>query len=172
MYRLPIAMLLGVFAMFGVMRLMASHVGFAQEDAPRHVLVTDMAQRSVVDGDEMVIPRDESGQFYVDVEANGQASRFLIDTGADFVALTVTEAENLALDFDPANFVPVTRTASGVGMGQRVTVGQMTIGNHEFHDVEAYVIDGLGTNLLGQSILSRFGRVEMRGDEMVIGHAT
>ena len=121
-------------------------------------------------GEETVIRRDDSGQFYLNAHANGRETRFLVDTGADFVALSLEEAESLGVDFDRANFEAITKTASGTGMGQRVTIGQLTIAEKEFRDVEAVVIDGLETNLLGQSLLRELGQIEMHGDEMVIRH--
>jgi aspartyl protease family protein len=168
MYRIPLFMLLGVVAMFGVAHLVFAYAVPSSEDAPAAAAAP--ATEQIANGDETVIRRDASGQFFLDVHANGQDSKFLIDTGADFVALTVAEADSLGIDFDPANFEPITKTASGIGMGQRVTIEKMTINNQDFDNVEAIVIEGLETNLLGQSILSRLGQIEMRGDEMVIRH--
>lgn len=118
--------------------------------------------------DAMVLQRDSSGQFRLTGQVNGDDVTFLVDTGADVVALTVEDAQALGLDVDPEQFVPVSRTASGVGYGMPVQLDRVEIGGEEFSDVEAVVIDGLGTNLLGQSVLRRMGRVELRGDEMVI----
>ncbi len=170
MYRLPFFTLLGIAAMFGMAHLVSAYAVFAEEEAQAAAVAP--APEQVAVGDETVIRRDGSGQFFLDVQANGQNSRFLIDTGADFVALTIAEAESMGLDFNPANFEPITKTASGIGMGQRVTVERMTIADRDFSNVEAVVIDGLETNLLGQSILGKLGQIEMHGDEMVIHHMT
>src|SRR5512135_158821 len=45
----------------------------------------------------MVIERDQSGQFHVNVSINDQPTQFLVDTGADSVALTVADAERAGL---------------------------------------------------------------------------
>ena len=119
-------------------------------------------------GEALVLPRDSSGQFHLTGQVNGDDVTFLVDTGADVVALTVEDAQALGLDIDPEQFVPISRTASGVGYGMPIQLDRIEIGGEEFQDVEAVVIDGLGTNLLGQSVLRRMGRVELRGDEMVI----
>ena len=39
---------------------------------------------------------------------------------------------------------------------------------HEVRNVDAVVVEGLPTNLLGQSVLRRLGKVELSGDRMVI----
>jgi aspartyl protease family protein len=118
--------------------------------------------------DETVLERDASGQFSLVGEVNGQEVKFLVDTGADTVALTVADAQQLGLEVDPSSFVPIGRTASGVGYGAPVRLDRVAIGGVQFEDVDAVVMDGLHTNLLGQSVLRRLGRVELRGDSMVI----
>ncbi|NOU02416.1 MAG: retroviral-like aspartic protease family protein, partial [Novosphingobium sp.] len=72
---------------------------------------------------------------------------------------------------DRSEFQPVMQTASGVGYGARITIDSIEIGGSEFRNVEAVVVDGLGTNLLGQSVLRQFGKVELQGDRMVIRHS-
>lgn len=116
------------------------------------------------------ITRNSGGQFNLTAQVNGQDAEFLIDTGADVVAITVEEALRMGIDVDPATFVPVSQTASGVGMGARVVIDSLSVGQTEMHNVEALVMDGLTTNLLGQSALRKLGKVELEGDRMVIRH--
>lgn len=119
-------------------------------------------------GDYTVVERDGSGQFHIGAEVNGQDAQFLIDTGADVVALTPDSADRLGVDFDRSRFVPLTRTASGVGYGQVVSLDRVEVAGQEFDNVQAIVLDGLSTNLLGQSLLRRLGKVELQGDRMLI----
>ena len=118
--------------------------------------------------DETVLERDGSGQFHVTAVVDGEDTQFLVDTGADMVALTVEEAERLGFPVDPEGFEPMTQTASGTGYGTVVRLGSIEVAGEEFHDVEAVVLDGLSVNLLGQSVLSRLGQVSLEGDRMVI----
>ncbi len=120
------------------------------------------------DGDETVIERGASGQFHLTAQVDGESAEFLVDTGADMVALTVDEAERLGFPVDTEQFVPLTETASGTGYGTVVRMGRIEVAGEEFHDVEAIVLDGLSVNLLGQSVLSRLGQVSLEGDKMVI----
>ena len=53
----------------------------------------------------------------------------------------------------------------------RVQLDRFQLGDEEFHNVDAIVLEGLETNLLGQSLLRRLGKVELRGDHMVIRHS-
>lgn len=118
--------------------------------------------------DEIEISRDASGQFHLTAVANGSDTPFLIDTGADMVAITVAAAEDMGIDVDPEAFQPIARTASGTGYGMPVQIERFEVGGRELTDVDAVVMDGLSTNLLGQSVLGQLGSVELRGDTMVI----
>lgn len=115
------------------------------------------------------IERDGSGQFRVDALANGEDARFLVDTGADIVALGPDEAERLGVDFDPAAFAPIGRSASGTARGVMARLDRLELGGREFRDIDVAVIDGLQTNLLGQNLLRQMGRVAISGDRMTIG---
>lgn len=119
-------------------------------------------------GDELVIEHGGNGQFHLTAQVDGQATEFLVDTGADTVALTVEEAERLGFPIDRDSFVPMMKTASGTGYGTFVRLGTVEVAGGDFHDVEAAVIDGLEVNLLGQSVLRELGEVRLEGDRMVI----
>jgi aspartyl protease family protein len=144
--------------------------------APRPPATEALALRAVVPPgngfarEATVIRRDASGQFHLQAQVNGQEARFLVDTGADVVALTTEEAERLGLHVFTGDFQPIMQTASGVGYGARVTLDRITLGGREFSGIDAVVVEGLQVNLLGQSVLRRLGRVELRGDSMVIEH--
>ena len=117
---------------------------------------------------ETTISRDSSGHFSLYVTANGQQLPFLVDTGADKVALTIESARAIGLYVDPTGFEPVAMGAGGPVRGQQVTIDRLEIGNRSLSGVDAMVLEGLGTNLLGQSALAQLGGVEMRGDRMVL----
>ena len=59
---------------------------------------------------EVRLERRSDGHFYVHGEVNGQLARFLVDTGASFVALTVEDAKRLG-------------EIKGMGEGQRGPAG-------------------------------------------------
>lgn len=130
----------------------ASHSGFAPEA--------------------MVLQRDGSGQFHLAARINGETTRFLVDTGADVVALTVTDAERAGIHVNPESFQPILRTASGEGWGTVAQIDRIEIGNTELRNVGAVVVKDLGVSLLGQSALGRLGKVELKGDTMVLEPAT
>jgi aspartyl protease family protein len=173
MYRLVFLAVGSVIAMLVAAQLIMSPQRAASGETSGKPTTHSLSasSRPSVSDEETQIARDESGQFRLTAQVNGQDTRFLVDTGADMVALTVDDAKDLGIDFDPENFAPVGRSASGVAMGAVVHIDRFQLGDAEFRDVDAIVLEGLGTNLLGQSLLRRLGKVEMRGDRMVIRHS-
>lgn len=131
-------------------------------EAPRPAPAAKMS------GDGLVIERDQSGQFHVSVEINDQPTQFLVDTGADSVALTVADAERAGLTVNPESFQPILKTASGEGWGTLVTLDRLQLGETELRNVGAVVVKDLPVSLLGQTVLSQLGKMELKGDKMTL----
>ncbi len=154
-------------AAVGIMSLIAAMFAPRPGDAPaRQVAAANT--KSIDVGKALTLSRDGSGQFTLRVDVNGSEVEFLVDTGADVVALTEAEAEALGVMPDESEFQPTMQTASGVGYGAPITLDEIEIAGQKLHDVDAVVVKDLGTNLLGQSALRRLGSVELKGDKMVI----
>ena len=151
----------------GAMCMVAAFLGpRAETSAP--VAATSKHKKAASTSDALMLRRDSSGQFRLDAEVNGNSVNFLVDTGADMVALTEEEAGNLGLNLSPDDFQPVMQTASGVGYGAPVTLDELEVGGTTLHNVSAVVVRDLSVNLLGQSALRQLGAVELKGDSMVI----
>lgn len=173
MVRLLALALFSILAMGMVARMLpggeASGARGGQGGIPAPSQRQPASESDYAGGDQTVIRRDGSGRFYLNADVNGQSTRFLVDTGADVVALTVDDARQLGIDVDPATFQPITRTASGTGYGAPVVIDRLDVAGRELQGVRAVVVDGLETNLLGQSVLRQLGRIELHGNAMTIG---
>jgi aspartyl protease family protein len=132
------------------------------------VVAADPLQSANSNSEDTELARDASGKFRLGAIVNGEDTQFLIDTGADTVALSIEDAERLGVEFDRDAFAPIAETASGTGNGAHIIIRSIEIAGQEFHEVEAIVIEGLRDNLLGQSLLRKLGKLEMQGDKMVI----
>jgi aspartyl protease family protein len=122
-------------------------------------------------GGGVVLMRDAAGQFRADATVDDQPVRFMIDTGADGLALSEADARGVGIMPDPATYRQVVTTASGPGYGAHVRIDRMQVAGHDLRDVDAVVVRGLGTSLLGQSVLRQLGQVTITGDRMTIGAA-
>lgn len=127
------------------------------------------AQDPEASPDPAVIRRDSSGRFSLDAKVNGNDARFLVDTGADVVVLTVATAQNSGIPVDTASFQPIVQTASGEGKGAKYTVQELEVAGRSFRNVDVVVVEGLETNLLGQTLITKLGGVSVDGDSMVLG---
>jgi aspartyl protease family protein len=115
-----------------------------------------------------LLERRASGHFYVHGAVNGQLVQFVVDTGADSVALTVEDARRIGIPFSESEFSVIGRSASGDLIGKDVTLDSVTIDGKQVSTVRAIICQGLDTSLLGQSYLSRISAVQMNGDYMVL----
>ncbi len=147
--------------------------------APGQAPETGNAVRIVADGDPVPVPRQSSagfttfiqrsgdGHFYATADVNGRPVRFLVDTGASTVALTVTDAQAVGLFVDPSEFGVIGRGASGEVRGKAVMLDSVAIDGKRATDVRAAVLaDGLDVSLLGQSYLAQLSQVKIEGDQL------
>ena len=166
MYRLYIMALAAV----GMMCLVAVFVAPRPSAAPVTLAsASAKPQRPSASATEaLLLQRDSSGQFHLEASVNGAPVEFLVDTGADVVALTEQEALNLGLNVSEGDFQPVMKTASGVGYGAQIKLDELEVAGERLREVDAVVVKGLAVNLLGQSALRKLGSVQLKGDSMII----
>lgn len=98
--------------------------------------------------------------FYADGSINNQPVRFLVDTGANTIALNSALAERLKIDYKRGQAGMAT-TASGYIRMYGIKLHSVRIGDIELFNIDAGVIEGPepATPLLGMSFL---GALEMR----------
>ena len=114
---------------------------------------------------EIVMTASSGGHFTPAGAINGQAVRFVVDTGATLVSMGRDEALRLGLDLSGARN-GVTQTANGPVAVQIVVLDRVRVGEVEISNVGAVVMpQPLPFVLLGNSFLSRF---QMRRDNDVM----
>jgi aspartyl protease family protein len=114
------------------------------------------------------LAREPNGHFHAEALVNGQPVRFVVDTGASVVALTIDDARRIGIPVNPAAFEIVGTGASGPVRGQPVTIDSVDVEGKRVTNLRGAVIEGLDVSLLGQSYLSRISSVSMTGDQMVL----
>ena len=117
---------------------------------------------------ETKLERGSSGHFYTYAKVNGELVKFIVDTGADVVGLTVDDAQRIGLDVNPGKFEVIGEGASGPVRGQRVAIDSIEVDGKLVNDVRGVVLADSSLSLLGQSYLSRMGEVQMGSEYMVL----
>ena len=107
-------------------------------------------------GSQIVLTAGSGGHFITDGAINGQAVRFLVDTGATYVSMGAAEAERLGIDFRKGQR-GVSNTANGQIVVYRVSLGSVRVGDVNIYNVDAVVGERpMDYVLLGNSFLTRF----------------
>ncbi|MFD1912365.1 retropepsin-like aspartic protease family protein [Halodurantibacterium flavum] len=130
-----------------------------------------MQQMAIIDPEsgQIEVPRAWDGHYYLTVAINGVPLRFLVDTGATEVVLSAKDAR--AAGFSPAklNYYGQARTANGVVRTAPIRLERVELAGHVETNMSAWVNEGeMETSLLGMTYLSRFARIEITRDRMIL----
>ena len=108
---------------------------------------------------------NDQGFFQSNGTINSKTVNFLVDTGANLVVLSSTDAKKINLDYEQG-VRSLASTASGTAPMYVFTVDTMSIGGIELNDVEMGVIEGdfpvhplLGMTFLSRLNMKRAGNV-------------
>ncbi|MDC8787102.1 retropepsin-like aspartic protease family protein [Roseateles koreensis] len=113
-------------------------------------------QASGGSGRKITLSSGPGGHFTSAGSINGQATQFLVDTGATVVSISQAEADRMNLNYKEGRRV-MTQTANGAVPAHVLSLGSVRIGDVELRNVEAIVTPGqMNFVLLGNSFLSRF----------------
>nr|WP_321489348.1 TIGR02281 family clan AA aspartic protease [uncultured Hyphomonas sp.] len=116
-----------------------------------------------------IISREADGHYWTRADVQGTDVRFMVDTGASIVALTLHDAQRIGLSPSDLEFDNEIRTAGGITQGAYVVLDRVRIGRVEMEDVSAMVLrEGLEQSLLGMSFLGELYSYEFKGDTLII----
>ncbi len=125
--------------------------------------------RAPAAGSEIVLQAGPHGHFMVDAVVNGEALRFLVDTGASSIFLTPRDAEKIGLTPARLTFSERYDTANGEIRAAPVNLRSLRIGQLEFYDLPASVGEAPGSvSLLGMTFLKRFDSYQVSGDTLTL----
>tara|TARA_R110000796_G_C14443852_1_gene422616 strand:+ start:41 stop:625 length:585 start_codon:yes stop_codon:yes gene_type:complete len=117
----------------------------------------------------VTIPRSADGHYYLTALVNGEAIRFVVDTGATDMVLTRQDAERAGLSPETLNYLGRAKTANGEVRTAYVRLSEVQLGEVRDFDVPAVVNDGeMPQSLLGMGYLQRWGRIEIANGELIL----
>ncbi len=118
---------------------------------------------------ELVINLSQDGHFYLDTKVNGKDLRFMIDTGASDIVISIDEAKRIGINTEKLNFNKAYQTANGTSWGANVVLDKVEVANVKFENVSASVNSAdMGISLLGMSFLRQFQKYEFYRDRLVL----
>jgi len=117
----------------------------------------------------VVLEKHRDGHFHATVVINGAPIDTLVDTGATLTVLTPQDATRAGFDIDRLQFSGQASTANGIVATAPIRLDRVALGPFEERNVRAAVNGGnLDKSLLGMEFLSRFGRLEITRDQLII----
>ncbi len=128
-----------------------------------------LPRQTVLEGGRIEAPMAADGHFYLSAEVNGQAIRFMVDTGASQIVLTRADAATAGIDTASLAYLGQASTANGTVATAPVVLDRLSLGPVTDTAVPAVVNRGdLDHSLLGMSYLSRFARVEFQANRLIL----
>jgi len=121
-------------------------------------------------GSVVSIPKSPAdGQFWTQARVNSGTVKFLVDTGAGAVALTLNDAKKAGIKPRDLVYDVTVQTAAGNNKAARVTLKSISIGGIALRNVEALVIhDGLHVSLLGMTFLGQLQKMEATQSALIL----
>lgn len=116
----------------------------------------------------MELQRSGDGHFYADTRINGTNVHMLVDTGASTIALSRNDARMAGIATSIGMNDVVGKSADGVVHGEIVRLDNVELGPLSAQGLDAVVLNSGEQSLLGQSFLSKFASVEIKGDRMIL----
>jgi aspartyl protease family protein len=119
-------------------------------------------------GSSASVTADSRGHFITTGTVNGISIRFMVDTGASMIALSVDEAKRAGVNYLAGTRSRV-QTANGVAVVYMVKLDSVRVGDITVNNVDAMIVesDKLGIALLGMSFLNRM-EMKRTGDTLTL----
>lgn len=115
----------------------------------------------------VTIHRSNDGHFYVTAKINNHPIRFVVDTGATDIVISIADAKRLGLYHKDLTFNKPYHTANGMVFGASVTLDKLEVGPIIIYNSRASINQApLQTSLLGMEFLNQLQRYEVSKNTM------
>ena len=165
MLKLAMVALLGAVSAVGA----AEALNTFTDPKPELRAALAIAPQAASHGQPASIAKGGDGHYWAEADVNGSRVRFLVDTGASAVALTLADARRLGIATDKLDYNYKVVTASGETRAAAVTLGRVSVAGAALNDVQALVIEsGLESSLLGMTYLGRLASFEATRSALIL----
>ena len=113
--------------------------------------------------------RSLGGHFYVKARINGSTTKFLIDTGATDISISLNTAKQFGINLKELKFDRTYFTASGTIQVAPIQIQEITIGPIILRNLKASVRKiSNSSSLLGMSFLTKLKKYEIKHDTITL----
>ncbi|MGB8819405.1 MAG: TIGR02281 family clan AA aspartic protease [Rhizobiaceae bacterium] len=118
----------------------------------------------------MAIEKSASGHFEIDAAVNGGDVKFLIDTGASGIVLTLPDAEAAGIDVSQLSYSVPVSTANGMTLSAPARVGEIIVGDIVRRDLPVLISERgqLDQSLLGMDFLNTLSGFSVERDRLTL----
>ncbi|MFZ4605904.1 MAG: TIGR02281 family clan AA aspartic protease [Caulobacter sp.] len=160
---------IGALSAVGAARAVVSMDPAQFNAAPRADLAVQAAAATAPAAQPASIRKSADGHYWAEARVDGKAVRFLVDTGATAVSLTLEDARRLGIDTGRLDYVYDVITADGRTRAASVKLAAVSIAGARVENVDALVIEkGLNASLLGMSYLGRLRSFEATQTALIL----
>ncbi len=121
----------------------------------------------VEQGKETRIPMAIDGHFWIDAQLNGEAVKFLVDSGATMTTIGRQTAQRASVEINPAQDQTV-RTGNGIIKVSRGRADRLQVGEIERRNLALHIAESEDLNVLGMNFLSSLDRWGVEGRWLVL----
>jgi len=111
--------------------------------------------------------RQDDGHYWLLVDINGKAVRFMVDSGATMTAINSTTAKKVGVEAD--GYPIILSTANGRVAAKRGNVRSLVVGPHRIENHAVVVSESFGdVNLLGMNFLNSMQSWRVEANVMIL----
>ena len=147
-------------ALFVVFAFRSDFLAFGQR------LKAEAFGSAIVSGHDVRIPIGEDGHFWVDASVNGEAGRFLVDSGASVTTISRRMAERARVADNGQRIV--INTANGPAPATLAYADRLDVQSISRTDFPVQINDRDQTNVLGMNFLSSLRGWRVEGNYLVL----
>ncbi len=161
---------LGIWSALGLVIIILYSYRFEFSDFQARILgeINPSWAKTTKDG-KIEVKLAQDGHFYIDVKINNIPVRFMVDTGASDIVISVKDSKRIGINPEKLSFNKPYQTANGTSWGASISFEKLEVGSAVFSNVNASVNNAdMGTSLLGMSFLRRFKKYEFYQDRLIL----
>ena len=119
-------------------------------------------------GGELRVRQSPDGHFWVNARVNGEAVRFLVDSGATTTSMSLQTARRVGIE-PGSGMRAMVRTANGVVMVDRGRAETLQVGDIRRENVAVHISEAFGDmNVIGMNFLSSLSGWGVEGRTLIL----